>query len=126
MPFTVREGVVECSQQSSWRTLAHRDRSQRVAREPGNRGGFGTFAAHVAEHQRPRAPTDLEDVVEVTPDLVTPARGPVARRKLDAGNRGQGRREQTRLQRPGNVVALGEQPRVVERESGPARELLGE
>ena len=80
----------------------------------------GPFAAHVADDEPPRVLVDLEHVVEVAADFVALARGLVPRGDARAGNVGQRRRQQARLQRPRDVVAFGVETSVVDARA-PAR-----
>ena len=119
--FPAHQRVVQRGEQS-----ARGDRSssasarQRVARETRDRGRFGTLAAHVADDEPPRLAVDLEHVVEVAADLVALARGAVAGRDARARDLRERRRQQARLQGTRDVIALGVQAGVVEREPGPA------
>ena len=127
-PWPSPTSSVSCSAVS--RRLGDRScrptRAQRVPGESGDRGGLRSLAAHVADHEPPRAFVDLEHVVEVAADLVALAGRLVPRGDARAGDRGQRRRKQARLQRARDVVAFGVQARVVDRQPGTARELLGE
>ena len=59
--------------------------AQRVASETGDRGGFRSLAAHVADDEPPSLAVDLEHVVEVAADFVALARGAVPAAATEGG-----------------------------------------
>ena len=90
--------------------------ANRVTGQRGHRRGVGALAAHVADDERPAAVADLEEVVEVAPDLAR-ARRPEARRDLEPGDGGEHGGQEAVLQRPRGIGAVREQARVVERQA---------
>src|SRR5690606_3003749 len=107
--------------------------AQRVPGEPGDGGGLGPGAAHVADGEAPGgrgpaagAPPALEDVVEVAADLAALARGLVHDRDLQPGDLGDAGRQEAALEGAAHRGLGGEQPRVVDGEGGAAAELLGQ
>src|SRR6202042_2356964 len=71
--------------------------SQGVADQGGEGGGVGAFAADIAEEQAPPVMTEGEQVVEVTAHLVRRC-DVVVRGSVQAGDGGQGGRQQALLQ----------------------------
>jgi hypothetical protein len=117
---------VEPPQRLLGRVVVERAGAQRVAGERGDGGRLRALAGDVADHHRPLLRRAREDVVEVPADLVELARRAVAGGQHGAGDLGQPRRQQARLQRVGDVGALGVEARVVDRGGRAPGELLGE
>ena len=97
-----------------------------MAGERGQRRGRGALAAHVADGEPEAALADLPEVVEVAADHVVLARSAVPGHHLDVGQVGQPQRQQAALQRPGDLLLLGVQTRVCDRQRRVGGEVLGE
>ena len=99
--------------------------AQGVAREARQRRRGRAAARHVADDRQPAA-VHRDRVVEVAANPVLVARRAIQRGRRPAGHARQAAGQQARLQRAGDVRALGIQARVLDRRPGPPRELLGE
>ena len=114
-PLHAQEGVVDPVDCGLGAAGELGDRDHRVARPGGQRGGAGSLAGHVAHEGQPGV-AELDRVVEVPAHLVGRAGGAEQDRGLPAGRRLERRRQQALLQRAGDPAAIGEQPRVLDRD----------
>src|SRR5581483_7600515 len=98
-----QQHVVEVGQDGGRRGVGEGGRPDRVADQGGGGGRLDTPAADVADDEDEPAAVEPDGVVEVAADLDAGPAGGVAGRQLHAGDRRERRREQARLQRPGQA-----------------------
>ncbi len=97
-----------------------------MAGQPGDGRRLGTRTADVADGEAVRAVADREDVVEVAADLVALARRAVDDLDLDVRHIGETRRQEAALEGLADRRALRVQAGVVQGQSGPAGQVLGQ
>ena len=97
----MEQHLVEGGKGGGRQRLADRGGPDGVAGQRGDQSGLHAFAAHIAYDQAPVVRADLEDVVEVAPDLRAVTRGAVSGAKLETGDLRVSRRNEGLLQRAG-------------------------
>ena len=84
--FVVEEHLVEGGEAAEGCGLADGGRPDGVTGQRSDNRGLHSFAADVADDHAPVVRADLEDVIEVTPDLGAIARRAIDRRQVETGD----------------------------------------
>src|SRR4029077_5503207 len=123
------DAVVYCLQDFGWAVRREGEgcRSRGMAGECGERGGWRSLPGDVANRESEAAPlADLPDVEEVAANQYACAGGPGGSGYLQAGDVGEPDRQQTALERVGDLLLLAEQPCSGHRKCCAGSQVLGE